>query len=68
MPKTLIDVDEELLEQARLVLATNTKKATVNAALREVVRQWAVVEFATLARSGLFERLLKADQEQRPCR
>jgi Arc/MetJ family transcription regulator len=68
MGKTLIDLDEELLEQARLVLGTDTKKATVNMALREVVRRWAAVEFAALACSGIFDGLLRSDEEQRPCR
>ena len=35
--KTLIDVDDALLEAARGVLGTSTKKDTVNTALREVV-------------------------------
>jgi Arc/MetJ family transcription regulator len=34
--KTLIDVDEEYLAAAQQVLHTETKKDTVNAALREV--------------------------------
>ena len=37
MTKTLIDVDPDLLRQAKDALATDTKKATVNAALAEVV-------------------------------
>jgi Arc/MetJ family transcription regulator len=37
MAKTLIDVDEEYLAAAQEVLHTQTKKDTVNAALREVV-------------------------------
>jgi Arc/MetJ family transcription regulator len=36
MAKTLIDVDEEQLAAAQKVLKTETKKDTVNAALREV--------------------------------
>lgn len=36
MAKTLIDVDEEYLAAAQRVLHTETKKDTVNAALREV--------------------------------
>lgn len=36
MAKTLIDVDEEYLVAAQEVLHTETKKDTVNAALREV--------------------------------
>jgi Arc/MetJ family transcription regulator len=34
--KTLIDIDEEQLAAAQLVLKTATKKDTVNAALRQV--------------------------------
>ena len=37
MAKTLVDIDDELLEAAREVLGTSTKKDTVNAALREVL-------------------------------
>jgi Arc/MetJ family transcription regulator len=36
MAKTLIDVDEEQLAAAQKVLKTETKKDTVNAALRQV--------------------------------
>ena len=35
--KTLIDIDDDLLEAAREALGTSTKKDTVNAALREVI-------------------------------
>ena len=35
--KTLIDIDDDLLEAAREVLGTTTKKDTVNTALREVL-------------------------------
>jgi len=37
MTKTLVDIDDALLEAAREVLGTSTKKDTVNAALREVL-------------------------------
>ena len=37
MAKTLVDIDDNLLEAAREVLGTSTKKDTVNAALREVL-------------------------------
>lgn len=37
MAKTLIDVDERYLAAAQQVLHTQTKKDTVNTALREVV-------------------------------
>ncbi len=36
MAKTVIDIDEDLLDSAREILGTTTKKDTVNAALREV--------------------------------
>ena len=36
MAKTLIDIDEEQLSAAQEVLKTETKKDTVNAALRQV--------------------------------
>jgi Arc/MetJ family transcription regulator len=36
MAKTLIDVDDEQLAAAQKVLKTETKKDTVNAALRQV--------------------------------
>lgn len=35
--KTLIDLDEDLLAQAKEILQTSTKKDTVNAALAEVI-------------------------------
>ena len=54
MVKTLIDVDEELLRQAQRILGTNTKKDTVNRALREVVRGEAAARFLDRARSGVF--------------
>ena len=65
MTKTVIDVDDELLDQARRILDTDTKKATVNGALREIVRRWSVVEFGALARTGVFNGLLPAEP---PCR
>ena len=36
MAKTLIDIDEEQLAAAQEILKTETKKDTVNAALRQV--------------------------------
>lgn len=36
MARTVIDIDDDLLEQASRVLNTRTKKATVEAALRVV--------------------------------
>jgi Arc/MetJ family transcription regulator len=39
MAKTLIDIDDDLLEEATTALGTATKKETVNEALRRVVEQ-----------------------------
>ena len=35
--KRLVDIDDELLEQARLIIGASTMKDTVNAALRNAV-------------------------------
>ena len=37
MSKTLIDIDDELLDKARVILGTTTKKDAVNRALQDVV-------------------------------
>ncbi len=49
MAKTLIDVDEGLLDEAQAALGTRTKKETVNRALAEAV--------AAAARKREIERL-----------
>ncbi|MGI8613190.1 MAG: type II toxin-antitoxin system VapB family antitoxin [Nocardioidaceae bacterium] len=54
MAKTLIDVDDDLLRQAKDLLATETKKATVNAALAEVVALHARRALLTDAAEGAF--------------
>ena len=58
MGKTLIDVDDALLEAARDVLGTSTKKDTVNTALREVV--------AARARSEAALKLIEWGQRNEP--
>lgn len=58
MAKTLIDVDDALLEAARDVLGTATKKDTVNTALREVV--------AARARSEAALKLIEWGQRNEP--
>ena len=55
MTKTLIDIDEDLLKQAGQILEANTKKATINGALREIVRRHAAEAFLSRAQSGLFD-------------
>ena len=41
MSKTSVDIDDDLLEQARSLLGTSTIKDTIHCALSEVVRAWA---------------------------
>ncbi len=52
MTRTLIDTDDELLERARVLLGTRTKKDTVNAALAQVVALDARRQFLDDARAG----------------
>lgn len=54
MSKTLVDVDDQLLSQAQRLLGTTTKKDTVNAALRALVRREAAGRFLAVARAGVF--------------
>lgn len=49
MSKTLIDVDDDLLDQAQAALGAKTKKETVNRALAEAI--------ASVARRREIERL-----------
>ena len=58
MTKTLVDIDDELLEAARAALGTSTKKETVNTALREVV--------AARARSEAVLKLIEWGQRNEP--
>jgi hypothetical protein len=50
--KTTVDVDREAAQAAAAVLGTRTLKDTVNAALREVVRQRLLRELAREVREG----------------
>lgn len=52
MPKTLIDIDDDLLTRAAVHLGTATKKDTVNAALGLVVRAAAFDAFVEFAADG----------------
>jgi Arc/MetJ family transcription regulator len=70
MPKTLIDVDEELLAEATTALGTSTKKDTVNEALRQAVeasrerRRQALEDMQRLVEEGGldFDRLGEIDK------
>lgn len=50
--RTLIDTNDELLERARAILGTGTKKDTVNAALAQVVALDVRRQFLDDARRG----------------
>jgi len=50
--RTLIDTNDEMLERAKAVLGTGTKKDTVNAALAQVVALSARRQFLDDARRG----------------
>ena len=52
MSRTILDVDDELLDEAAKILGTTTKKATVNAALKAVVDREKRREFADWLKSG----------------
>jgi len=61
MPKTLVDVDEDLLAEASSALGTSTKKDTVNSALRLAVtesrarRERALATLQEIADQGGFD-------------
>jgi Arc/MetJ family transcription regulator len=57
MSTNVDNVDESTLEEAQKILGTSTKKDTVNAALREVVRQKLVLEFVGYMKSRSVEEL-----------
>jgi len=52
--KTLVDVDDDLLAQARGLLGTATKKDTINGALREVVQRQLRLDALATAREQTF--------------
>ena len=53
MARTLIDIDDDLLHEAREVLGASTKKATVNEALSRVVRTHKAREHIRHLREGM---------------
>jgi Arc/MetJ family transcription regulator len=52
MSRTILDVDDELLAEAAKIFGTNTKKATVNAALQAAVNREKRREFADWLKAG----------------
>lgn len=69
MPKTLIDIDEDLLAAAAMAFGTKTKKDTVDAALRDGVerkkRALALARLAARADAGDFDMLLDKENYRR---
>lgn len=55
MSVTAVDIDDAVLDEARTILGTNTKKDTINMALREVVRRRAASELIELLKSDAIE-------------
>jgi Arc/MetJ family transcription regulator len=70
MAKTLIDIDNELLDEATRALGTTTKKDTVNEALRQAVetsrgrRRLALEDLQRVADEGGFDfdRIAELDE------
>jgi Arc/MetJ family transcription regulator len=46
--RTNIDLDEDLMTQAAAILGTVTKKSTVEAALKEIIRRQAMRELSEM--------------------
>ncbi|KAB1102925.1 type II toxin-antitoxin system VapB family antitoxin [Micromonospora aurantiaca] len=66
MSRTILDVDDDLLAEAAEILGTGTKKATVNAALQEVVNREKRREFADWLKSGGLPDLTDPGQASKP--
>jgi Arc/MetJ family transcription regulator len=66
MARTVIDLDDDLLAEAAKELGTSTKKATVNAALREVLetrrRTLALIQLQDAVADGAFDLDLLKDK------
>lgn len=56
MPKTSVEVDSDILQQAAEILGTTTLRATIDAALREIVHARRRLELvALLGQEGRFD-------------
>ncbi len=68
MSKTHIDIDEDLLAQVAAITGTNTKRETVEAALRTTLRQErrraAAERLISRGESGYFSTLLDDHAQQ----
>ncbi|TMI83620.1 MAG: type II toxin-antitoxin system VapB family antitoxin [Bacillati bacterium ANGP1] len=68
MPRMMVEIDDRLLEEARRLSGARTKKATIEVALREMVRRRKSGELAGLAGKvdiALTRRDLRAMREGR---
>ena len=68
MSRTVIDLDDEALEEAAKELGTTTKRDTINTALREVTARYrrlrALEEARTLAADGALDVELLLDKSK----
>jgi Arc/MetJ family transcription regulator len=68
MSRTVIDLDDEALEEAAKELGTTTKRDTINTALREVTARYrrlrALDEARTLAADGALDMDLLLDKSK----
>lgn len=56
MPKTSVEVDQDILQQAAEILGTTTLRATIDAALHEIVHAQRRLELvALLGQEGRFD-------------
>jgi Arc/MetJ family transcription regulator len=56
MAKTSVEIDQDIARQAAVILGTSTLRATIDAALREVVHARGRIELvALLSEPGRFE-------------
>lgn len=68
MPRMMVEIDDRLLEEARRLSGTRTKRAAIETALRELVRRRRAAELARLAGKveiALTPRGLRAMREGR---
>lgn len=49
MPRMMVEIDDRLLEEARRLSGARTKRAAIEAALRELIRRRKAAELARLA-------------------
>ena len=66
--KTLIDIDEQLLEKAMEVTKAKTKKDTIHTALQELIRAHHRRELISLSGSEFLDLSLEELQESRRSR